>query len=98
MATADITKNPAVTRLAEKFFWWKSIGEALSDPVRFAAQVMTLGNWEDVQLLRSVLGDSLLRRTLREAPAGVFDQASWIYWHCVFGIEPVPELPRRQLC
>jgi len=83
--------------VARRLFWWQSPEEALADNIRFAAQVMTFGNWEDVQTTRAVLGDEKLKQTLHEAPAGIFDPASWYYWHCVFGIEPVPALPSRKL-
>ena len=93
-----IPEDAALLQLAQKLFWWKAPQEALADPTRFAAQVMTYGNWEDVQLLRARCGEELFRRTLREAPPGVFDEPSWAYWHHVFGFEPVPDMPRRELC
>lgn len=83
--------------VARRLCWWQTPEEALADSIRFAAQVMTFGNWEDVQKTRAVLGDEHLKQTLHEAPAGVFDPPSWHYWHYVFGIEPIPDLPRRNL-
>ncbi|HKQ36534.1 MAG TPA: hypothetical protein VJ063_00570 [Verrucomicrobiae bacterium] len=83
--------------VAQRLCWWQSPEEALTDSVRFAAQVMVFGNWEDVQTTRAVFGDEHLKRTLRQAPAGVFDLASWHYWHYFFGMEPVPGLPCRKL-
>lgn len=83
--------------VAQRLFWWKSPAEALVDQRRFAAQVMTFGNWEDVQITRRELGDECLRETLRRPPPGVFDERSWVYWHVVFDIAPVPPLPLRSL-
>jgi len=56
---------------------------------------MTLGTWKDVQVVEDALGREVFRQVLREAPPGVFDEASWAYWHNVFGIQPIPPLPRR---
>lgn len=92
-----ISSNPALLHVARRLFWWKPPGEALADPWRFAAQVMTLGSWEDVQVTRSTLGDDCLRETRRRPPPGVFDARSWSYWHAVFDLAPVPPLPRRSL-
>jgi hypothetical protein len=83
--------------LIAKLFWWKTEDEVLRDPVRLAAQAMTLGTWDDVLLIRRELGDSLLREALWRPPSGVFDARSWHYWHLLFGIDPVPPLPRREL-
>jgi hypothetical protein len=88
----------ALTAVAKRLCWWQTPEEALADTIRFAAQVMTFGNWEDVQTTRAVLGDEHLKRTLRQAPPGVFDAPSWTYWHLAFGIEPLPQMPQRKLC
>ena len=95
---AALSKDEKLIGIAARLFWWKSRTDALADPVRFAAQVMVLGNWEDVQTARQKLGDELFRATLAQAPPGVFDEPSWVYWHNVFGIAPVPPLPTRNLC
>ena len=97
MADESVALTPALETVAQRLFWWKPPAEALADPRRFAAQVMALGNWEDVQLARSALGEACLRETLSHPPPGVFDERSWAYWHAVFGITPVPPLPRRSL-
>jgi len=86
---------PEMARVAARLCWWKSPAEALSDPIRFVAQVMTLGSWDDVQTTRAHLGEELFRRALTQAPPGVFDEASWVYWHHVFDITPVPPFPSR---
>ena len=95
---ADPAQNEALQRIAQKLFWWKQPAEALQDHVRFVAQVMTYGTWDDVQATRAILGEQAFRETLEHPPAGVFDPPSWAYWHHVFCILPVPELPKRKLC
>lgn len=88
---------PDLERLARRMFWWKTPAEALAWPRRFLAQVMTLGTWDDLRVARRYWTEADFRAVLRDPPPGVFDARSWSYWHCVFGIEPVPPLPRRRL-
>lgn len=83
--------------VAKRLFWWKSSAEALADPVRFLAQVMTYGTVEDLVVARRHYPREDFRRVLDEPPPGVFDPRSWAYWHVVFGLEPPAELPRRIL-
>jgi hypothetical protein len=83
--------------VAKRLFSWKSPAEALSDPIRFLAQVMTYGMVEDILAAKRHFSDNAFREVLANPPAGVFDPRSWHYWHLVFGISPVPELPRRQI-
>lgn len=91
-----LPKTAALLRIARRLVWWLPPEDALELGDRFLAQVMTLGTWDDVQCLRAHVGDDRFRETLAHPPAGVFDQSSWHYWHHVFGIVPVPPLPRRQ--
>ena len=97
MAVETFALSPELRGVAERLFWWKPPEEAVADPRRFAAQVMTLGNWNDVRTTRRALGDAALREALRTPPPGVFDERSWVYWHHVFGIAPVPPRPLRNL-
>jgi hypothetical protein len=87
-------------QLARKYIWWKSPEEALDSPQRIIAQVMNLGDYEDVQLLANQLGDEALRKALRDAEAGQFNERSWAYWHYRLGLSElrdVPPLPVRVL-
>ena len=88
--------SPELLSIARRLIWWMPAEEALAFPARFLAQVMTFGTWDDVQSVRARLGEKRFRQTLADAPPGVFDPRSWHYWHHVFGIEPVPPLPRRR--
>lgn len=87
-------------QLARKYIWWKSPDEALRMPQRIIAQVMNLGDYEDVQILASQLGDEMLCEALARAEAGQFDKRSWTYWHYRLGLaelDEVPPLPARTL-
>jgi len=98
---SDLILNPSARAgllpVAAKVFWWGTPEDALQDVYRFAAQVMTFGDWDDVQTTRRFLGESVLRSTLENAPPGVFDSKSWNYWHVFFHIAPIPPLPQRRL-
>ena len=82
-----------------KYIWWKTPEEAVSRPERLYAQVMDIGDYEDVLRLTHAVGEDALRRVLERAEAGQFNPRSWAYWHYRLGVvqpgEPVPEQPRR---
>lgn len=91
--------QPLLRRLATKYIWWKTPDEAALMPERLAAQVMTLGDYDDVQAIVAALGEDHLREVLRRAEAGQFDERSWTYWHYRLDLaEPgaVPPLPARR--
>jgi len=85
-----------VNQIARELFWWQEPEVSLADPRRFLAQVMTLGTWEEVKLVEREFGADALRDALVNAPAGVFDGRSWVYWRGVFGLGEA-ELPLRSL-
>jgi len=87
-------------QLARRYIWWKSPEGALRSPQRIIAQVMNLGDYEDVQLLANQLGDEALRKALKNAEAGQFNGRSWAYWHYRLGLSElrdVPPMPVRVL-
>jgi len=88
---------PDLMQLARRLVWWKSPEEALLAPDRLVAQVMALGTWDDIEVAKRHFGIESFRRVLAAAPPGVFDRRSWHYWHVVFGIEPTPPLPVRNI-
>lgn len=94
---AETSKNEGVLRVAQRLIWWAAPEEALADRIRFAAQVMTFGSWDDVQVVRNQFGEEIFREVLASPPTGVFDLRSWLYWHRYFRIDPIPPLPKRNL-
>lgn len=82
--------------VAQRVFWWGETEDWLNDAVRFVAQVMTYGDWDDVQTTLQLLGDNAFLRVLDEPPPGVFDIKSWTYWHVRYN-RAVPPLPARKL-
>jgi hypothetical protein len=66
---------------ASKYIWWKTPEEAVATPERVIAQVMNIGDFDDIQALAHQVGYDLLRDVIRHAQAGQFDERSWAYWH-----------------
>ena len=68
-------------------------------PERVMAQVMDIGDYEDVQKLVKQFGDEVLINVLTQAQAGQFSPRSWAYWHYRLGlatIDTLPALPARK--
>lgn len=85
--------------LAAKYIWWKTPDEALRRPQRIAAQVMDIGDYEDVQRLANGLGDAYLRRVMAKAEPGQLNERSWNYWHHRLSLAKrgkVPPMPKRK--
>ncbi|OGR05638.1 MAG: hypothetical protein A2511_09035 [Deltaproteobacteria bacterium RIFOXYD12_FULL_50_9] len=86
-------------RLAAKYFWWKAPDEAVRQPERVVAQVMDIGDYDDVQMLAAQAGDDYLREVLTHAEIGQYSGRSWFYWHYRLGLAgpgQVPTMPRRR--
>jgi hypothetical protein len=93
-------ESDTVERLASKYIWWQEPREAALHPQRVIAQVMNIGDYKDVTLVASVVGEEYLRHVLTQAEAGQFNGRSWAYWHYRLGLcQPgqVPEMPRRRI-
>lgn len=91
----DPSAQELIHRMAAKYVWWKPPEDAARVPHRVVAQVMHLGDYDDVQALITALGDEYLREVLRNAEAGVFDERSWTYWHYRLGLAEPGAVPRR---
>ena len=63
-------------------------------PERVIAQVMNIGDYEDVQRLVAQVGEDVLREVLTHAQAGQFDERSWAYWHYRLGLATLDDVPR----
>lgn len=97
----DADERDLLGRWAAKYIWWKAPDDAMRWPTRIIAQVMNLGEYDDVLRLIEVFGAEALRQTLRGAEAGMFTPRSWHYWHYRLGLvapgERVPALPVRRV-
>lgn len=94
------TGAPDLESLARRYIWWKSPTEAMATPDRIIAQVMNIGDFDDVQALAKQVGDDVLRRVLLHAEAGQFNARSWTYWHyrlALVDFDRVPPMPVRKV-
>ncbi len=95
-ATTDLMRD-----LASRYIWWQSADDAIAWPDRIIAQVMNLGDHDDVLALIEVVGEDRLRGVLRAAEIGQLNPKSWAYWHYRLGLiephEAPPPMPQRIL-
>ena len=71
----------------------------MRQPERVVAQVMNIGDYDDVQILVSEAGEEYLREVLGRAEIGQYNARSWAYWHYRLGMaDPgrIPAMPRRR--
>lgn len=88
--------------LAARYVWWKTPDEAMQFPGRVAAQVMNLGDWNDVVAMVEAVGEDYLRHVLKTAEGGQLNARSCHYWHYRLGLadletNPVPPMPIRKI-
>ncbi len=98
--TAHTIDREDLALLARKYIWWKSPEDAVDQPERVIAQVMNIGDFEDIQRVEALAGTKVLARVLTQAEIGQFTPRSWSYWHYRLGIadiDKVPPLPARRL-
>ena len=94
---SPLPRTPALLNIARRVIWFEEPEEALEQPVRFLAYVMTYGTIEDLQALDGIVTLEDFREALDNAPAGVIDPRSWTYWNLMCGRYPPPPLPSRRL-
>ena len=86
---------PALRRLAPAIIWFEPPGRALRDPVRFLIYAMTYATARELAVLRKYVPTRDFQTALKLAPSGIMDKRSWSYWHLIFGLSPLPPMPRR---
>ena len=69
--------------------------QALADPVRFLAYVMTYATIEEIAVVQRYVGPDDFREALEHAPPGIMDERSSAYWNVMAGRYAVPLMPRR---
>ena len=81
--------------IAPRVMWFEPPEQALADPVRFLAYLMTYGTIEEIEVVRRYLDMDDFREALDHAPPGIIDPRSWAYWNVMVGRYPAPPMPRR---
>ncbi len=87
--------TPAL-RKAARCVWFEKPETAIEDPVRFAAYVLTHGDFDDVSGLLEQYNMADVREALEHAPPGIFDPRSWAYWNLMAGRAETPPMPVRR--
>ena len=98
--TITVQNSAEMKALAGRYIWWKSPENALAFPEHVIAQVMNIGDYDDVCTLIKLVGEPTLREVLTTVDAGRFNARSWTYWHYRLGLAQVgevPALPQRTL-
>jgi len=91
--------NADLKPYASKYIWWKTPDEAVEYPYRVVAQVMNIGDLQDVFDLLARVGEDELRKTIHVAEAGHFMERSWTFCHHRLGLvkdNQIPPLPARR--
>jgi hypothetical protein len=87
--------NADLVAVAPQVIWFEPPEQALAEPIRFLAYLMTYGTAEDIAVVRRYLELEDFREALEHAPPGIMDERSWAYWNTMTGRLPVPPMPRR---
>ena len=97
----ESTIRDAIQASAARYIWWEKPGEAMRHPTRVIAQVMNIGDLDDVNGLLNLVGEASFREALTMSEPGWFNPKSWNYWHYKLGLTdpggPVPPMPVRRL-
>ena len=83
--------------IARRVCWWQPAEATLENTPLFLCRVMVFGTWEDICVVLERYLENSLREALQSAPAGLFDNRSWHYWHHRLKVLPVPPLPERSI-
>lgn len=92
---AKLGSSPEMIATARRAVWFQPPEATLDDPVLFLSHLMTYTGLEDEILLDKKLSKADIAWVLEHAPAGVFDEPSWHYWHVRIGHYDIPPMPRR---
>jgi len=91
---SESTRRTLFMALARKYVWWKQPDEAMKNQRRVIAQVMNIGDFDDVRAALSAFGQEPFEDALAHAEAGWFSPKSWAYWHYRFrSVAPGHEVP-----
>ena len=81
------------------YIWWKSKELTMERPDLLIAQIMNIGDYDDVCRMIDIVGNERLLHVLQHAEVGQFDPPSWSYWHyrlTDIKLGEVPPMPVRK--
>jgi hypothetical protein len=91
-----LPRVPDLLLVCPRVVWFEEPEQALANPVRFLAYVMTYGTAADVATVRQYVGADGFTEALDAAPPGIMDARSWAYWNALAGRYPTPPMPQRR--
>lgn len=92
-----LTNSRDLLAVAPRVIWFEPPEQALADPIRFLAYLMTYGTSREIAVVRRYLDLDDFREALEHAPPGIIDARSWAYWNAMVGRYPAPPMPRRSI-
>jgi len=87
--------TPDLLGVATRVIWFEPPEQALANPIRFLAYVMTYATPDEVAVVRRYVDLDDVREALEHAPPGIIDERSWAYWNAIVGRYPPAPMPRR---
>jgi hypothetical protein len=93
--TLSVPYPADLLRIARKVVWYDKPELTLANIDVFLAHLMVYGSSRDVAAARQYIPAEEFRRTLENAPAGLFTQEAWHRWHQDLGMPEQP-MPRRR--
>jgi transcriptional regulator with XRE-family HTH domain len=93
----SLINHPTLKALSTKYIWWQKADESLENPLRVIAQIMDIGERDDVRTLEKLIGQIMLREAIIHAQPGWFRPRSWAFWRIMLELEKIlPELPKQK--
>ncbi len=93
------TRADLIAELGARYLWWERDRIAEVSPRRIVAQIMDIGDYDDLRRIERVLGREPLCDALANALPGWFRPRSWSYWHLRLHLrepgEASPAMPAR---
>ena len=79
MVTHDIAQE-TIAKFGRKYLWWKPVGGQPHSEDRIIAQTMNLGPYDDILLLKQVVGKFRLVEIMLRAEPGWINARSREFW------------------
>jgi hypothetical protein len=86
-----------LAKIAPRIIWFEPPEQAIADPARFLAYLMTFATADDLAFARLHVDADQFALALDHAPPGVMDGRSWWYWNAISGRYPPPPMPQRKI-
>ncbi len=87
--------TPEFLEVARRVEWFTEPVKALSNPIHFISHVLVYGTVSDLHVLWKVIDKADIKEVLDQAPPGIFDIRSWVYWNLICDRDPAPPLHQR---